>query len=82
MSSRKIPDHVRNAAVEDYKTSGDNIAKVAARHNVPRSTLGHWVKHYRPADELAYCGTTGFDHRAWEMRGGILHPLFPERRTA
>lgn len=72
----------RAAAIADYRTSGDTIAQVAARHNVPASTLGHWVKHHQPVDELAYLGSPGFDPNAWEMRGGILHPLFPGRRTA
>lgn len=72
----------RAAAIADYLHTGDTIAEVAARHNVPPSTLGHWVKRHRPVDDLAYLGSSDFDPRAWEMRGGILHPLFPERRSA
>jgi transposase-like protein len=63
----------RQAAVDDFLTTGDTIAAVAARHGVARSTLGTWVSGLR--SELAYMG-------GYELRGGVWHPLFPERRSA
>ena len=68
-----IPNHIRDAAIADYHTSGDTLEVVAARHNIGRSTLGKWVKD-SDHDELAYVG-------GWEIRGGILHPLLPGRRA-
>lgn len=44
MSSRKIPDDIRQAAVEDYKTSGDPYAVVAARHGISKSRLNALVR--------------------------------------
>jgi hypothetical protein len=67
------PDHIRRAAVADYYASNDPAAVVAARHGIPRSTFAAWVCGRR--DELAYVG-------GWEVRGSVLYPLFPERRSA
>ena len=71
--TRHHADHIRAAAIADYINSGDTIAQVAARHGIGRSTFGCWVNGLR--DELAYVG-------GWEIRGGVLYPLLPERRSA
>lgn len=85
------PDDIRQHAVDDYLTSGDTYAIVAARHGVSRAALHSWVnpngvKKRKPKtwaeDELAYLGSSDFDPKAWEVRGGVLHPLLPERRSA
>lgn len=71
--SRHHPPALRQAAVADYYASPDDtIADVAARHGIPRATLGGWVNRRR---DLAYVG-------AWEVRGGVSYPLLPERRKA
>jgi transposase-like protein len=35
--------HIRRAAVADYQRGGESLAVVAARYDIPRSTLGAWV---------------------------------------
>ena len=67
-----IPNHIRDAAIADYHTSGDTLEVVAARHNVGRSTLGKWVRGGR---DLGYYG-------GWEIIGLVKRPLFPERGSA
>lgn len=83
-TGKPTPDHVRQAAVDDWHATKDPYHVVAARHGVSRSVLHAWVnpegvKKRKPKtwaeDELAYIG-------GWEVRGGILFPLFPERRSA
>ena len=85
--SRPSPE-TKAAAVADYLTTRDPYAAVAARHGVSRSVLHSWVnggpKKPKSAqdEEIAYLGASDFDPRVWEVRGGILRPLFPERRSA
>lgn len=74
MNHRIHPDTTRAAAIADYRNSGDTIAIVAARHGIARATLGAWVSGLRD-DDLAYVG-------GWEVRGSVLYPLLPERRSA
>ena len=61
-TGKPTPDAVRQAAVDDYRTSGDSYADVAARHGVSRGALHSWVNPTEPkkrepktwaADELA-----------------------------
>lgn len=82
MTDRIHPDAKRRAAVADYRQSGDTIAVVAKRHGVARSTLGTWATGSKAADDYAYGGVPEFDPKLWENRGGVLYPLFPERRPA
>lgn len=74
VNTPRHPEDIRQAAVEDYRTSGDTLNDVAARHAVGLSTLGKWVRQ-DDGTELAYRG-------GWENVGGIMRPLFPERRGA
>lgn len=83
-AGKPAPARVRQAAVDDYRTSGDTYAIVAARHGVSRGALHSWVnpnggrkRNRKTWDEaeVAYVG-------GWENRGGVLYPLFPERRSA
>ena len=85
--SAPIPDHIRAAAIADYYATGDTAKDVADRHGIARSTFSKWVNQSddhetRVYEPLAYAGSTEFDPSAWEVRGGVLRPLFPERRTA
>lgn len=73
MSGRIHTSAERRAAIRDLIESGDTIAVVADRHGIARSTLGNWTNGLR--EDLGY-------HGGWESRGGVMHPLFPERRTA
>lgn len=69
----------RAAAIADFYAGDEPATYVAARHGIPRSTFAAWVNR---RDDFAYCGTSKFDPTAWEVRGGVLYPLFPERRSA
>ena len=78
------PHHIRQAAIDDYTNSGDSYATVAARHGISRSILHAWVN---PEGVKKRGPRTWADHEVayrggWEVRGGILRPLLPERRTA
>ena len=74
MSRRHVPPAVREAAIHDYYANPDTTAAdIAARYGIARSTFSGWVTGTR--DDIAYVG-------GWEIRGGIRHPLAPERRTA
>lgn len=82
--TRPIPDHVRDAAVADYRTSGDSYKEVAKRHGISRSRLHalvnpEGVKKRKPkrwgAEEIEYVG-------GWVNRGGVMYPLLPEQRSA
>lgn len=64
MTAHPIPEHVRAAAVADYKASGDGYRAVAARHGISPSRLNVLVNGKRPksrrktwgADEIALTG--------------------------
>lgn len=43
MSSRFHPAEVKDAAIADYRASGDPYYVVAARHGVSRGALHSWV---------------------------------------
>lgn len=43
-TGKPIPEPIRTAAVDDYRSSGDTAAAVAARHGIPRSTFTAWVR--------------------------------------
>ena len=43
MSSRYIDGDRRDAAIADYKTSGEPFKVVAARHGISSSALHSWV---------------------------------------
>lgn len=74
MAAPRHSEDVQIAAVEDYYTSGDRLKDVAARHGVGLSTLSKWIRR-DDGTELAYRG-------GWENVGGVMRPLFPERRSA
>ena len=85
--SAPIPGHLRAAAIADYYATGDTAKDVADRHGIARSTFSTWVnqrtgEETRAYEPLAYAGSTEFDPSAWEVVGGVLRPLFPERRSA
>ena len=84
MTTRHHSPDARQAAIDDYRTSGDTYATVAARHHMTKSYLHELVnprKNTRGGrftwaeDEIAYQG-------GWEIRGGISYPLLPEQRSA
>jgi transposase-like protein len=86
-TGQPINETIRAAAIADYRASGESLLIVSRRHGVSKTALASWVnpksRQYRPtSEELAYVGTAGFDPRAWEVRGGVHYPLFPERRSA
>lgn len=62
------------AAIADLYASGDTVKDVAERHGVGRSTLSKWVAKDEQRG-IAYSG-------GWENVGGVMRPLFPERRSA
>ncbi|MDR7253731.1 transposase-like protein [Nocardioides sp. BE266] len=64
MSNRRaIPDHIRTAAINDYRASGEPLATVARRHGVSKTALSSWITPQKKrgpkqwgADELALTG--------------------------
>lgn len=83
-TGRPIPDHIRDAAIADYKASGQSLLIVSRRHGVSKAALSSWIKpgHTKRVRkspwsdaELAYIG-------GWQVVGGVSRPLLPERRSA
>jgi transposase len=74
MSRRHYTPEFRDAAVAEYRNTGDSISIVATRLGISRCALTDWISA-ADGPELAYVG-------GWEVRGGIKVPLFPERRSA
>lgn len=44
MSVRTYKDEEKQAYVEDYKNSGETIARYALEHGIPETTLRGWIK--------------------------------------
>lgn len=84
MGAPHHPAERRQAAINDYHTSGESLLTVSKRHGVSKAALSAWIRpgHKRRVRktpwteaELAYVG-------GWEVIGGIKRPLFPEQRSA
>lgn len=42
-TGKPIPEPIRTAAVDDYRSSGDSMTVVAKRHGVSKTALASWI---------------------------------------